>query len=253
MDCNDRPDFDAEHTRDSLGLPAHGRRRKWDTPYKDVAPTSLKPRPISLRIYNPDAGRPDDQVVDVCPATRQRQVVQYHPMPPWQTLQQGRRGELSCGAPGPAARVLARPQDRGRAAGAQREGKDGPIAAGGKLRQPKEAGHPKAGGHPVDDYHKCYKRQRGDHERQSPRARPSRQLPRIQSGATCTVDAALTGGRCKRTRHARIVPASSDRYRPSSLAPPDTPRHPASPPGPPRRSGPQLAPSRHWAVVYWSR
>jgi len=127
MDRHDRPSFDAEHTRDSLGLPAHGRRRQWDAPDKDFAPTSLEPRTIGLGVHYPHAGRPDDQVVDVCPAARQGEVVQYNPMPPGQTLQQGRRGELSCGAPGPAARVLARPQDHGSPAGAQHNGKDEPI------------------------------------------------------------------------------------------------------------------------------
>jgi len=191
MDRHDRPGFDAEHARNSLGLPPHGCGRKWDASDQYAAPTSLQPGPVSLGVHYPHAGRPDNQVVNVCAAARQGEVVQYHPMPPGQMLEQGGCGELSCGAPGPAARVMARPQDHGRASGAQRKAKDGPIRPRGELCQPK------AGGHPVGDDHKRHERQGADHKRQPPGTRPPFQLPRIQRGPTCTVGDALTSQRHK--------------------------------------------------------
>ena len=72
-------------------------------------------------------------------------------------LQQGRCGELSCGTFGPAARVVARPQDHGRAASAERQAKERPIEPWAKLRQPKTCGRP------VGDHRYRHEGQRTDH------------------------------------------------------------------------------------------
>ena len=81
MDRHDRPSFDTEHTRDSLGLPTDSCRRERDAPNKNTPPANLQPRPVGLGVHHPDAGRPDNQVVNVCAAAGQGEVVQYHPMP----------------------------------------------------------------------------------------------------------------------------------------------------------------------------
>jgi hypothetical protein len=150
MDRHDRPSFDPEHARHALGFPAHSGCRERDIADQHLAPASLEPRPVGLGVHYPYAGRPDNQVVDVGAAAGQAEVVQYHPMPPGQMLQQGRCGELSCSTPGPTVRVAARPQDQGRAAGAKRKAGDGPIRPRVTLHQPKTGCHP-VGGHPKGD------------------------------------------------------------------------------------------------------